>query len=644
MARRSAGHRALASLAIAAVLAACSASPTPAPVPATPTPGRTPSPAPTPRPTSTADLVLARQTATLYEQDFESGTALGLFDQVGKWSVSTASTGNHVFCNGISADWQSFKFGSDTWTDYAVQARVEFQDETPGQAAELYARIDSSGDGYRGTLSQGSAGLTYYSPPTSLGGSSTPTQANTWYTLRVEAAGRHLSFFIDDRPMADGLDSQSSIGTAGFGVGPNTRACVDDIRLWALTPDGQIVSTSPRAKYEADCEFCFIGDEGPLAPVWDAVQGGNTYRPGDRREIVNLDENYQVLAGAHITFDNKIIIVTPVKKKNIQVFGTLTITNSLMIWRETDYDQTRLQIEKGGTLIIKDSYSFSGTQPIPIWDYDDGATVRFDHFVGDPWMTLTGSVTLSAINYSTVRLTIFGPTHDTHVQVSTAHTVWFEIFPPEGTYIFTLPAKRDWADWTISDLWPNTTIEVHDSYIYERDISLNPNTHVTVQDTPSGFGLGWMIYKHSPGYVTCELRNVGEPGIGTEGKADGKYYEDMTWNLPCTNSSLTVKNASLLKVWPAVWGNVHLKVYHSNLADTECGDSDSTLEIYESTIFQVTAEGGGRVYVENSPVSDYIYVRDPNSVVYGYGVTGSYRLLKSNGGAYVALDKPGPPW
>ena len=644
MSGRSAGRRVLASLIVAAVLAACSSSPTPTPAPMTATPAPTPPPTHTPHPTTTPDLVLARQTATLYEQDFESGTALGLFDQAGKWSVSTDSTGNRIYCNQISGDWQSFKFGSDTWTDYAVQARVEFPDVSPDQAAEVYARVNSSGDGYRATVYQGSAGLTYYPPTKSLGGSRIATAANTWYTLRVEAAGSHLRFFIDDRPIADGLDSQRPIGTAGFGVGPNTRACVDDLRLWALTPDGQIVSTSPRAKYEADCEHCFVFDEGPLAPIADPATAGYTYRPGDTREIVTLDERFQVPAGKNITFDNKIVIVTPVQRKNIQVFGTLTITNSLMLWRETDNDQTHLTIEKGGTLIIKDSYSFSGNQFFPTWDYHDGSTVRFDHFVGDPWMSLTGSVNLSAINYSTVRATIFGPTHDAHVQISNAHEVWFEIYPPEGTYTFTLPAKRQWADWTISDLWPNTTIEVHDSYIYERDISLNPNTHVTVRDTPSGFGLGWMMYKNSPGYVTCELRNVGEPGTGTEGKVGGKYYEDMTWDLPCVNSSLTIENSSLLKVWPGVWGFVHLKVYNSNLADCQCGDGDCTLEIYESAISEVFAAGGGRVYVEGSTISHYVDVRDVGSVVYGYGVTGSYQILKSNGGAYIPLDKPGPPW
>jgi len=650
MSRRCAGGRALASLAIAVMLAACNAGPGPTPVtptpPSTSTPTSTPTPPPTPGPTSTPDLALARQTATLYEQDFESGTALGIFDQYGNWSVSTDSSGNHVFCNAVSQDWQSFKFGSDTWTDYAVEARVEFLAETPDEAAEIYTRVDSSMAGYRGTLYQASAGLTYYPPTTSLGGSSFPTGANTWYTLRVEAAGSHLKFFVDDRPIADGLDSQRSIGTAGFGVGPNTRACVDAIRLWALTPDGQIVSTSPRAKYEGDCVWCFVDGEGPLAPIGDPATGFLNSRAGDTRPVVTLDGGYQVPAGGNVTFDNKIIIVKPVQRKPIEVFGTLTITNSLMLWQQTDYNQTWLEIQKGGTLVVKDSYAFSGNQYWVGWEYEDGSTVKFDHFIGEPVQTIWGSVDYSAINYSDVKLTLLSMTHDTRVQVSSAHQVWFEIFPPPGTYTFRLPAKRQWADWTGSDIWLNTTIQVHDSYIYEQAITLDPNTNVTVQDTPSGVGIGWAIYKDSPGYVSCELKNVGEPGTGPgTPKKDGTYYKEMTWDLPCIDSSLTMRESNLENMWPAVYGSVHVKIYGSNVADANMDGAGATLEIYDSSILQVFDQrGDGRVYIEDSRISDVIDVRGAGAVVYGYGVTGPYQVLKSDGGAYVPLDKPGPPW
>lgn len=591
--------------------------PTPmAPTPVPPTPSAIPPTAtPTPVSTSTPDLVLAKKAATLFEQDFESGTALGIFDDYGNWSLSIDNAGSHVFCNKISKDWQSFKFGSDTWTDYAVEARVEFLEENANPSAEVYARIDSSMDGYRATLNQGWAGLGYYPPATTLGGLSITTHPNTWYTLRVEAAGNEIKLYIDDKLIADGIDNRSLKGSAGFAAGPNTKACVDNLRIWALTKDGQIVSSSPLAKYEGECQFCFLVDEGPLAPVQRTDMYGFTYRSGDTREKITLDENFTVPAGQNVIFDNKIILVKPLQRKDIEIFGTLTIHNSLMIWLQTDDQQSILRIKRGGTLIIKDSYSSWGNSYVVNWDYEDGSTVKLDHFIGDPWTTIRGAVNYTAINYSTVNLTLLQTTHDTKVQISNAHHAFFEVFPTEGTFTFILPTKRQWADWNDSALWPNTTVEMKDSYIYEWSVSLNPNTHVTIQDSPSGFGVGWMIHKATAGDVNCELRDLGQPGTGNE---NGKLYKDKTWDLPCINSSLTMKNSRLEKFWPHVWGPVHVKIYDSNMAETENAGTLGTLEIYDSTMDGVYANGGGRVYVENSSVAGIINVRDQNSVVYGF--------------------------
>ena len=592
--------------------------------------------------TNTPDPVLAEKAATFFEQDFEEGTALGIYDDYGNWSISVNTTGNHVYCNNkISQDWQSFKFGSDTWTDYAVEARVEFTEENADSSVELYSRIDSAMDGYRGTVNEGWAGLSYYPPVKSLGGSSFVTLANTWHTLRMEVFGDNIQFSIDDQPIANGVDNQGPRGSTGFAVGPGTKACVDNIRIWALTQDGQIASTSPLAKYEGECQYCFLDQEGPSAPVPLSNTYGFTYRSGDPREKITLDENFTVNAGENVEFDNKIILIKPVQRKDIEVFGTLTIKDSLLIWLQTDDDQTELRIKRGGTLIMKDSYSFWGNSYGVSWDYENGSTVFLDHFIGDPWTTINGSVNYTAINYSTVKLTFLQDTYDTKVQIANAHLVWFELFPPEGTYKFELPAKHQWEDWNISSLWPDTTVEVKDSNIYEEDLSLNPNTHVTIQDSPGGVGIGWMIHKATPGYVDCELKNMGEPGSGNE---NGKLYANMTWDLPCINSSLTLMNTRLEKVWPHVWGYVHVKVFNSNMAETENTGSLGTLEIYDSAMDGVYADGGGRIYLENSSVAYTIDVRDQNSVVYGYGVTGSCQFVTSAGGAYIPLEKPGSPW
>jgi hypothetical protein len=222
--------------------------------------------------------------------------------------------------------------------------------------------------------------------------------------------------------------------------------------------------------------------------------------------------------------------------------------------------------------------------------------------------------------------------------------VWLELYPPPGNYQFTFPPKHQWADWTIPDVWPGTEISITHSYIFERDISIENGVHVTISDTPSGFSLGWSIHKDTPGFVTCELKNLGDPG-----KDQGMFYEDTTWDLPCTDSSLTVKNSLLQRAWPVVNGYVHLKVEHSNLADPRNYGAPATYEIYDSVIDLIAAYNGGRVYLENTKITGSIEVNGSGSCVYAYGVspvnpTKPISVMKENGGRYVELTTPGPPW
>ena len=49
------------------------------------------------------------------------------------------------------------------------------------------------------------------------------------------------------------------------------------------------------------------------------------------------------------------------------------------------------------------------------------------------------------------------------------------------------------------------------------------------------------------------------------------------------------------------------------------------MEIYNSTVNLVTAYKGGLVYLENCRIIKDIEVKDANSKVYGYGLTGSFQ-------------------
>ncbi len=232
--------------------------------------------------------------------------------------------------------------------------------------------------------------------------------------------------------------------------------------------------------------------------------------------------------------------------------------------------------------------------------------------------------------------------YDTRVEVSDSHHVSFEIYPPAGESSITLPAKREWVDWDLSNIWPNTTVTVNGSYLYERFISLSEGAHITVQDTPSGFSLGWDISSGS-GTLDCELRGLGDPD-----QDEGVFYEHMVWDLPCNNSSLTVENSLLQRVMPFVWGNIHLKIYYSNLVFPR-NNGSASMEIYNSTVDSIAAYQGGKIYLENTCIRYDIEVIDANSVIYGYGVSPcdanqEIGIIELDGGLYIELDSPGPPW
>ncbi len=402
--------------------------------------------------------------------------------------------------------------------------------------------------------------------------------------------------------------------------------------------------SDPLSIYEGDCVFCFVDESDPSMPVWDMELQGYTHQPDDPREQIVIDETFVVGPGEEVFFENQIIWVRPDQRQDIEVYGKLVIRDSLLLWDQTEHQQTRLRIKNGGELIIEDSFSFWNNQYWVNWEFEDGATVYYDHFVGDPWTSIQGSVDYTAVNYSTVKLTLLRETKDTMIEVSDSHHVYLELFPAAGEYEISFPEKRQWADWELSDLWPNTIVNVRDSYLYERDVSISNDTHITVLDTPSGFSLGWAIGNSSPGFIDCELSDLGDPY-----NDDGVFYENMVWDLPCNNSSLTVRNSVLQRAWPVTWGNVHLRINHSNLVDPRNYGGPATLEIYDSTIDHIAAYRKGKVYIENSEIRYDIEVKDSNSAIYGYRISArdedrSIEILELDGGTYVELESSGPPW
>lgn len=599
--------------------------------------------------TDTPDPNSLIEAATLFKTDFQDGYPDCIFNGAGKWHVveETMGSQNLVFSNDLTDQWSSFQFGKDEWENYAISLRVKFL--STFQAAEIHIRTSSLWEGYKALILNNGWAEMSYCWWGNLGRSHISIIPKKWYQVELRCVKNNLKYYIDGQLLVDVNDDRKASGRAGFCASPNTQVCVDDILVWYLDENGFPIKAptdliaDPLDKYEGDCEFCFVDGSEPSMPVLNAPSQSSIIQPNDHREQIVIDENFTVNAGEVATFENKIVWVRPHQRQDIQVYGTLIVKDSLLLWDQTEYSQTGLRIKRGGRLTIENSYSFRINQFWVNWGFEDGSTIFFNHFVGDPWCTiLYSSVNYRAINFSTVKLTLGAYNHNNTVEVSDAHHVSFELCFPPGNHTVTLPEKRKWADWKISGLWPNTDVNVVHSYIYERDINIQNDVHMTILDTPSGFGLGWGVLKDAPPSINCELRNLGDPE-----NDKGVFYEDMTWDLPLCNSSLTVKNSLLQITWPFIEGYVNLKIYNSNLADIGVNGSTATMEIYDSIIALFFAGAGGKGYIENSKIRGCIQTNDPNSVVYLYRVSSKdpnnpFKILGS--GTCVQLDSPGPPW
>ena len=400
-----------------------------------------------------------------------------------------------------------------------------------------------------------------------------------------------------------------------------------------------------RSKYEGDCVFCWIDGSEPEMPIWSEANGGFRPQVGDAREQIVLDQTFFVRRGETQTFINKTIWIRPSRRADIEVFGTLIFENCLLLWDQSEHQQTRLRIKNGGVLRATDCYSFSGNSFWVNWEFESGSSIYLDRFVGDPWTSIWGAVDYESTNGSTVKVTLQNTTSGSDVHIRNAHHLWFEIFPPLYRSVeISFAPRRQWTDWMIGDMWPNTVVQVVDSYIYQRDISLSRGNHVTVRDTTDGFSVGWAVYKNTSGFVECEI-----VGLGTPGNDSGTYYASQTWDLPGIDSSLTLINSRLERAWPTTWGYVKLVVRESNLADPRVWGGPATYEIYDSDIDFAAAYNGGSMYLENCTVAHDIEVKDADSFVYGYNLRGpypgvSFDVNEVDGGQFITLDSAGPPW
>ncbi len=200
--------------------------------------------APDPGPTHTPDPQMLIEQATLYRTDFEDGYPFELSDSSLKWHIETEESGNSIFCNEISEEWSSFLFGLDAWRNYAVSLRVKFLSANENQSAETYIRVDQSVKGYRASIWNNEwAGVSFFPPTADLGGTPVSINQGEWSRVRLAFVGDKLEYFLNDELLLETEDGKRTSGRAGFGAGPNTEVCVDDIHVWGLDEGGNPVES-----------------------------------------------------------------------------------------------------------------------------------------------------------------------------------------------------------------------------------------------------------------------------------------------------------------------------------------------------------------------------------------------------------------
>lgn len=96
------------------------------------------------------------QAANIFSNDFENGNADNWTSTTGTWSV-VEEGGNHVYYQSSQNEGRSFS-GSNTWTDYSVQADVKIDDFNGTNRIYVCGRYVDGNNYYAASLSNSNGG------------------------------------------------------------------------------------------------------------------------------------------------------------------------------------------------------------------------------------------------------------------------------------------------------------------------------------------------------------------------------------------------------------------------------------------------------------------------------------------------------
>jgi hypothetical protein len=206
----------------------------------------------------------------LFYDDFEDGDLRGWDNSQRRGTVIQEPDGNHVL-RLTSTDWAGISIGDQTWTDYAVEARIKITANTDAQSPSAFFSIRDTGSGenYSAYLSanfnaSGGIGLNSggewtglpisYVAPRTLG-----VRQDFWHVFRFQVFGNRLQVFFDNQLVSEYTDNQIISGRVTFAVAPNAEFYLDDVYiLSADVPTGLQPQPLPPFVFDntaAACDF-----------------------------------------------------------------------------------------------------------------------------------------------------------------------------------------------------------------------------------------------------------------------------------------------------------------------------------------------------------------------------------------------------
>lgn len=200
--------------------------------------------------TSTPNPIATPTGKILFEEDFEDNDS-DAFNFQGRWEIVQDVSGNNVFeiDNMNSPGFANATFGEKGWGNYVIECRIEIVDynkdtDNSGFAYLGFRESDESGqdikNGYRVSLSPSDNLIRLWSvhrPKTGwnpLDSNIFDLQLNTPYDVRIVVYGDQKNGFLGDVSKVKSSDTYFYNGLFSLGVGPDTIAQFDDIRITEL--------------------------------------------------------------------------------------------------------------------------------------------------------------------------------------------------------------------------------------------------------------------------------------------------------------------------------------------------------------------------------------------------------------------------